>query len=158
MQDDIDIATQAKEHRIPILFIRSKSDQAIESKTMRHEGNDEYQWATAVGEFVLEVRDSVFSQLRQNQLNTKKLFIVSAESLRMFVATINKQEERKTIKTIDEERFMTSLIEGVVTKRNYCQKQARLQEKRKKKTSKKKQKDISSVDSNQSNNNINGNV
>lgn len=27
MQDDIDIALQAKEHRIPILFVRSKSDQ-----------------------------------------------------------------------------------------------------------------------------------
>lgn len=69
----------------------------------------------------------------------------------MFVATINKQEERKTIKTIDEERFMTSLIEGVVAKRDYYQKQAKLEEKRKKKLDKKRQKDASSVSSNQSN-------
>ncbi|GAN08364.1 interferon-inducible GTPase 1 [Mucor ambiguus] len=151
MQDDIDIALQAKEHRIPILFVRSKSDQAIASKTKRHEGDGNYQWATAVGEFVLEVRDSIFTQLRQHQLNTKKLFIVSAESLRMFVATINKQEERKAIKTIDEERFMTSLIEGVVAKRDYYQKQAKLEQKRRKKQEKKRQKDASSVGSNQSN-------
>lgn len=32
MQDDIDIALQAKEHRIPILFVRSKSDQ-VSTKT-----------------------------------------------------------------------------------------------------------------------------
>ncbi|KAL9540829.1 hypothetical protein MBANPS3_009460 [Mucor bainieri] len=161
MQDDIDIALQAKEHRIPILFVRSKSDQsrpsinnteqAIASKAKRHEGDGDYQWTTAVGEFVIEVRDSIFTQLRQHQMNTKKLFIVSAESLRMFVATINKQEERKTIKTIDEERFMTSLIEGVVAKRDYYQKQAKLEEKRRKKLDKKRQKDASSVGSNQSN-------
>jgi hypothetical protein len=82
------------------------------------------------------VRDSVFSQLRQHGLNTKKLFIVSADTLRLFVATINKKEERKSVKVIDEERFLTALIQGVVTKRRYFEKQARLQDKKKRKEAK----------------------
>ncbi|KAI8068128.1 interferon-inducible GTPase-domain-containing protein [Gilbertella persicaria] len=130
MQDDIDIAFKAKDQRIPVLFVRSKADQAIDSKIRRHEDDDEYQWATAVGELVYEVKDSVFTQLRQNQLNTKKLFIVSAASLQLFVATINKKEVRKTLKLIDEERFMTALIEGVMVKRRYYEKQERKNKKK----------------------------
>jgi hypothetical protein len=30
MQDDIDIASKAKEHKIPVLFVRSKADQVIQ--------------------------------------------------------------------------------------------------------------------------------
>lgn len=66
---------------------------------------------------MLEVKDSVFSQLKESRLNTKKLFIVSSSTLRQFVSTINKQEKRKRLQLIDEERFMTSLIEGVLAKR-----------------------------------------
>lgn len=87
-------------------------------------------WATAVGEFVLEVKDSVFSQLKQCQLSTKKLFIVSSHSLRQFVTTINKKEKRKTLQLIDEERFMTSLIEGVLAKRRVTKKKAKLDKKK----------------------------
>lgn len=82
------------------------------------------------------MRDSVFSQLRQHKLNTKKLFIVSADTLRLFVATINKKEKRQAIQLIDEQRFMTALIEGVVNKRQQLEKLAKLEEKRKRKEEK----------------------
>lgn len=90
-----------------------------------------------------KVRDSVFTQLRQHGLNTKKLFIVSADTLRLFVATINKKHERQSVKLIDEERFMTALIQGVFTKRRYYEKQARLQDKKKRKEEKQRKKDHS---------------
>lgn len=133
MQDDIDIASKAKEHRIPVLFVRSKSDQAIASKEARYQGTREFTWAKAAGEFTLEVKDSVFSQLKQCGLSTRKLFIVSAYSLRQFVATINQKEKRKTIQLIDEERFMTSLIEGVLSKRRVTKKIVKEEEKKAKK-------------------------
>lgn len=124
MQDDIDIAVQAKEHKIPILFVRSKADQAIDSKIKRKgTESDTYEWASAVGELVKEVRESVFSQLRQEQLNTRKLFIISAETLQVFVATINKQEKRDHINSIDEQRFIRALVEGVFAKRRLLEKQ-----------------------------------
>lgn len=82
------------------------------------------------------MRDSVFTQLRQHKLNTKKLFIVSADTLRLFVATINKKEKRKAIQLIDEQRFMTALIEGVVNKRQQLEKLAKLDEKKRKKEEK----------------------
>lgn len=46
------------------------------------------------------------------------------------MATINKKESRKSIVLIDEERFMTALIEGVVNKRQQLQKLAKLEEKK----------------------------
>lgn len=82
------------------------------------------------------MRDSVFTQLRQHKLNTKKLFIVSADTLRLFVATINKKEKRQAIQLIDEQRFMTALIEGVVNKRQQLEKLAKMEEKRKRKEEK----------------------
>lgn len=136
LQHDIDIALKAKEHKIPVLYVRSKSDQAIESKRKRYKGAEEFSWANAVGELVHEVRDSVFTQLRQHKLNTKKLFIVSADTLRLFVATINKKEKRQAIQLIDEQRFMTALIEGVVNKRQQLEKLAKMEEKRKRKEEK----------------------
>ena len=75
----------------------------------------------------------MFTQLRQHKLNTTKLFIVSADSLQLFVATINKKEKRQAIHTIDEQRFMAALIEGVVNKRQQLEKQAKKEEKRKRK-------------------------
>ncbi|KAG1173283.1 hypothetical protein G6F70_005942 [Rhizopus microsporus] len=84
MQDDIDISLKAKQYQIPVLYVRSKADQAIASKEARHQGDKEFVWAAAVGELVLEVKDSVFSQLKESRLNTKKLFIVSSSTLRQF--------------------------------------------------------------------------
>lgn len=49
------------------------------------------------------------------------------------MATINKKEQRKSITLIDEERFMTALIEGVVNKRQHLQKLAKAEEKRRRK-------------------------
>lgn len=52
------------------------------------------------------------------------------------MATINKKESRKSIVLIDEERFMTALIEGVVNKRQQLQKLAKLEEKKRRKQEK----------------------
>lgn len=73
----------------------------------------------------------MFNELRKFKLNTRKLFIVSASTLNLFVATINKKEKRQAIKLIDEQRFMTALIEGVVNKRRQLEKLAKLEEKKK---------------------------
>lgn len=69
------------------------------------------------------MRESVFSQLRQEQLNTRKLFIISAETLQAFVATINNEEKRDHLDTIDEQRFIRALVEGVFAKRRLLEKQ-----------------------------------
>ncbi|GAA5801426.1 hypothetical protein HPULCUR_006872 [Helicostylum pulchrum] len=81
---------------------------------------------------LIKVREDVFNELRKFKLNTRKLFIVSASTLNLFVATINKKEKRKAIKLIDEQRFMTALIEGVVNKRRQLEKLAKSEEKKKK--------------------------
>ncbi|KAG2233009.1 hypothetical protein INT48_007585 [Thamnidium elegans] len=131
LESDTIISAKAKEHKIPVLYVRSKSDQSIRSKMRRNEGNKNYTEHHAVGELVDEVRNDVFNELRKFKLNTRKLFIVSASTLNLFVATINKKEKRQAIKLIDEQRFMTALIEGVVNKRRQLEKLAKLEEKKK---------------------------
>lgn len=73
------------------------------------------------------------------------MFIVSAAKLKLFVATINKKEHRKAISLIDEERFMTALIEGVVNKRNYLQKLEKSEERKRRKQEKNNKQTISNT-------------
>jgi hypothetical protein len=69
-------------------------------------------------------------------MNTRKLFVLSARTLRRFVATINKKEQNKMLQLIDEERFMTALTQGILGKRETLKKNEKHDKKEKKKQDK----------------------
>ncbi|KAI8877242.1 P-loop containing nucleoside triphosphate hydrolase protein [Backusella circina FSU 941] len=137
MKHDIDIAEKAKEFKIPVLFVRSKADVALKSRKERHQGaSDTFEWATEVGKLVGDIQNSLYKELKSRNMNTRKLFVLSAKSLRRFVATINKTEQNKMLKLIDEERFMTALTQGILGKRETLKKNEKKDRKEKKKQEK----------------------
>ncbi|KAI8340463.1 interferon-inducible GTPase-domain-containing protein [Chlamydoabsidia padenii] len=153
METDIKIAKQAQLCQIPVLIVRNKADQAIESKmrkirnslevedamirttttntihpndgtTMAEEpvrstikmDNDRL-WAEACGQLGKEVRKSIYRQMKDNKLSTKRLFTISAWNLQEFVYTLSTKKLQNNLKLIDEQRFLRVLIEGVILKR-----------------------------------------
>lgn len=119
---DLTIARKAQTHRIPVLFVRNKADQAVDAKMRRYTNprNETEAWSMAVGELVQEVRHSIYKQLKANKLSTRRLFILSAWNLQEFVSALSKGEEGrfKDQRLIDEARFIRRLVEGVLAKRN----------------------------------------
>lgn len=75
-------------------------------------------WAKAVGELVKEVRRTVFKQLKENKISAKRLFLLSAWSLRDLMATVNHPNYLKEdVRLIDEQRFIQALMDAVLKKR-----------------------------------------
>jgi hypothetical protein len=75
-------------------------------------------WAKAVGELVKEVRRTVFKQLKENKISAKRLFLLSAWSLRDLMATVNHPSYLKEdVRLIDEQRFIQALMDAVLKKR-----------------------------------------
>lgn len=75
-------------------------------------------WAKSVGELVKEVRRTVFKQLKDNKISTRKLFLLSAWSLRELMATVNHPKYLKEdVRLIDEQRFIQALMDAVLRKR-----------------------------------------
>lgn len=75
-------------------------------------------WAKAVGELVKEVRKTVFKQLKENKISARKLFLLSAWSLRELMATVNHPKYLKEdVRLIDEQRFIQALMDAVLKKR-----------------------------------------
>ncbi|KAG0176512.1 hypothetical protein DFQ28_007207 [Apophysomyces sp. BC1034] len=117
---DLAIAHKAKQWKVPVLFVRNKADQGVDAKMRRYTGKkkDEHQiWSASVGELVNEVRQSICKQLKANQMNTKRLFIISAWNLQEFVSVLSQRKMDYHLRLIDEQRFMRTLIEGVLSKR-----------------------------------------
>lgn len=76
-------------------------------------------WAKAVGELVKEVRRTVFKQLKENKISAKKLFLLSAWSLRDLMSTVNQPSTylKQDVRLIDEQRFIQALMDAVLKKR-----------------------------------------
>lgn len=65
-----------------------------------------------------EVRRTVFRQLKENKISAKRLFLLSAWSLRDFMATVNRPTYLKQdMRLIDEQRFIQALMDAVLKKR-----------------------------------------
>ncbi|KAJ2965039.1 hypothetical protein NQZ79_g75 [Umbelopsis isabellina] len=131
-ETDIIIAKKAEEKKVPVFFVRNKADQAIEAKLRRFSGSSQeetYKWSAAVGDLVKEVKQSIYKQLKSNNFSTKKLFIISAWNLQEFVSALSKRELNKDMHLIDEQRFMRTLIEGVLAKRRRKEKMKHKMEK-----------------------------
>jgi hypothetical protein len=80
--------------------------------------NSDTAWAKAVGDLVREVRQRVFKELRQHKINTKRLFLLSAWSLRNLMSSVKHPEFIKgNERVIDELRFMQALMDAVLEKR-----------------------------------------
>jgi hypothetical protein len=90
-----------------------------------------YKWSAAVGDLIKEVKQSIYKQLKSNNFSTKKLFILSAWNLQEFVSALSKRELNKDMHLIDEQRFMRTLIEGVLAKRRRKEKMKHKMEKEK---------------------------
>lgn len=124
--------------RSPVTSIADSALKAVEAKLRRYSGSSQdetYKWSAAVGELVKEVKQSIYKQLKSNNFSTRKLFIISAWNLQEFVSALSKRELNKDMRLIDEQRFMRTLIEGVLAKR-------RRKEKLKHKMEKEKQRQI----------------
>lgn len=157
METDIKIAKQAQLCQIPVLIVRNKADQAIESKMRKIRNSLEVEdamirtttnqpntihpnnssatgsttlangstikmdndriWAEASGQLMKEVRKSIYRQMKDNKLSTKRLFTISAWNLQEFVYHLSKKQLENNLKLIDEQRFLRVLIEGVILKR-----------------------------------------
>ncbi|CAO3625411.1 unnamed protein product [Cunninghamella blakesleeana] len=144
METDIKIAKQAQQWQIPVLIVRNKADQAIESKIrklkslnssteniqMNHQENDSKKkkekkvddlhhklWSEAVGQLSKEVRKSIYRQMKDNKISTKRLFTISAWHLQEFVSALSQKKLVDNLELIDEQRFLRVLIEGVLVKR-----------------------------------------
>lgn len=75
-------------------------------------------WAKAVGELVREVRKTVYTQLKENKISARKLFLVSAWSVRELVTTVNQTKYLdEDMRLIDEQRFIQALMQAVLKKR-----------------------------------------
>lgn len=75
-------------------------------------------WAKAVGEFVKEVRKTAYKELKENKISAKKLFILSAWSLRELISTVNHSKYLvQDLHLIDEQRFIQALMDAVLKKR-----------------------------------------
>ncbi|CAO0789213.1 unnamed protein product [Mucor circinelloides] len=122
---DLDIALKAQEHHIPVLFVRNRCDQSLNSKISRYTQDPSTRdldvntiWAKAVGELVKEVRKTVFKQLKENKISAKRLFLLSAWSLRDLMASVNHPNYLKEdVRLIDEQRFIQALMDAVLKKR-----------------------------------------
>ncbi|RCH97165.1 hypothetical protein CU097_012710 [Rhizopus azygosporus] len=116
---DLEIAAKAQEYHIPVLFVRNRCDQSLQSKIKRYETKDSnLAWARAVGELVREVRKTVYTQLKENKISARKLFLVSAWSVRELVTTVNQTKYLdEDIRLIDEQRFIQALMQAVLKKR-----------------------------------------
>ncbi|CEG78135.1 hypothetical protein RMATCC62417_12784 [Rhizopus microsporus] len=77
-----------------------------------------FAWARAVGELVREVRKTVYTQLKENKISARKLFLVSAWSVRELVTTVNQTKYLdEDMRLIDEQRFIQALMQAVLKKR-----------------------------------------
>lgn len=93
----------------------------------KNKNDEHYVWSVAAGELCQEVRRSVYKQLKAHHLSTKRLFIVSAWTLQEFVAVLSTGEQPDHhMRLIDEQRFMRTLIEGVLVKRKREKKQEKV--------------------------------
>lgn len=65
-----------------------------------------------------EVRKTVYTQLKENKISARKLFLVSAWSVRELVTTVNQTKYLdEDIRLIDEQRFIQALMQAVLKKR-----------------------------------------
>ncbi|GAA5802513.1 hypothetical protein HPULCUR_007978 [Helicostylum pulchrum] len=119
---DFVIAKKAQAHHIPVLFVRTRSDESVNSKIERIQQEKKMDsnmaWAKAVGEFVKEVRKTAYKELKENKISAKKLFILSAWSLRELISTVNHSKYLvQDLHLIDEQRFIQALMDAVLKKR-----------------------------------------
>ncbi|ORX62765.1 P-loop containing nucleoside triphosphate hydrolase protein [Hesseltinella vesiculosa] len=85
-----------------------------------YEQSDEYQrlWNEAVGQLGKEVRKTVYRDMKNYKISTRRLFTISAWNLQEFVQSLSQQDLRRDyLRLIDENRFLKVLIEGVLLKR-----------------------------------------
>lgn len=120
---DLVIASKAQAHHIPVLFVRNRCDESLQSKIdrLKQEKDTDVNtvWAKAVGELVKEVRRTVFRQLKENKISAKRLFLLSAWSLRDLMSTVNHPAGylKQDVRLIDEQRFIQALMDAVLKKR-----------------------------------------
>lgn len=64
------------------------------------------------------MRRTVFKQLKENKISAKRLFLLSAWSLRDLMSTVNHPTYLKQdVRLIDEQRFIQALMDAVLKKR-----------------------------------------
>ncbi|RUS18606.1 interferon-inducible GTPase-domain-containing protein [Endogone sp. FLAS-F59071] len=113
---DLDIAKQAAEAEVPVpvFFVRSKADKAIESKRRK---NKNITWEQAAEKLQQEVRKSIQGQLEEAMLAPGRLFVVSAWSLQEVVQMIEKEESSQELKLMDEIALISMLMEETISRR-----------------------------------------
>ncbi|OBZ91199.1 Interferon-inducible GTPase 1 [Choanephora cucurbitarum] len=118
---DLEIAAKAQQHHVPVLIVRNRCDQSLNAKIERYkdQGMDANTlWAKAVGKLVKEVKQTIYRQLKENKISTRRLFLVSAWSLRQLMASINRPNYlQEDVRVIDEQRFIQTLMDSVLKKR-----------------------------------------
>ncbi|CEP11761.1 hypothetical protein [Parasitella parasitica] len=112
---DLDIAVKAQEHDVPA--IQSKMKRYARDGTNK-ELSHNVLWAKAVGDLVKEVRKTTYRQLRDNNISSKRLFLLSALNMRELVSTFtSRSSQQNDVRLIDEHRFIHTVFRSVSRRR-----------------------------------------
>ncbi|KAI8988927.1 P-loop containing nucleoside triphosphate hydrolase protein [Pilobolus umbonatus] len=120
LEADTEIASVIQKKGIPMLIVRNKCDEAINSKICRFNSmmkDQTMQWATAAGKLVKETRKYIYEELRKKNVSSTDLFLVSAHTIRELVNSVNSPNYmEKNLLLIDEARLLKSLMNVLIKK------------------------------------------
>jgi len=115
-QIDIDIAKRAASAKVPVFFVRNKSDQDIISKQCK---KPKMTWEQAAMELHKKVHKDIRMQSREAGFQIGRLFIVSAFSLRELVKQmVRKEEPSEPLKLMDEMGLIYILTKKILASRS----------------------------------------
>ncbi|CAO0790328.1 unnamed protein product [Mucor circinelloides] len=118
MASDVEIARKAKVYDVPVFFIKTKADLAIEKKLQRMKKKSIQAWAIAVSELTTEIKSSIYKSMQQFGLDTNQLYIVSSNILLNFVIRLQSHHFTNNEKLIHEKLLITNLLDTIANRRD----------------------------------------
>lgn len=75
-------------------------------------------WALAVSQLTMDIKDTIYKNMRQFGLDTNQLYIVSSNVMREFVIVLRDQKSTRQQKLIHEKVLITNLLDTLVERRD----------------------------------------
>lgn len=75
-------------------------------------------WALAVSQLTMDIKDTIYKNMRQFGLDTNQLYIVSSNVMREFVILLRDQKSTRQQKLIHEKVLITNLLDTLVERRD----------------------------------------
>ncbi|KAI7888117.1 interferon-inducible GTPase-domain-containing protein [Mucor mucedo] len=118
MATDIEIARRARKYSVPVFFVKNKSDLSLERKMERmEEGKVKDKWALAVSQLTMDIKDTVYKNMRQFGLDTNQLYMVSSHVMTEFVILLRDRKSTGQMKLIHEKVLITNLLDTLADRK-----------------------------------------